>query len=455
MNYLLLSMSGWAAALTAVGVVWMLGALTLELAGARTREDLSQLVVDAAAGMVLLGTWVSAVVIVGGYLAPYQIGGLMMILVLIAWHKGCVPWIRFSLPEGWASWIVWGLAGATILGLGLLALRDRLWWDGWMMWSQKAQVLLNEGGLPHDFLVGDNGLELTHPDYPLGLSSVVWLAWSMTEVARPVASSVIGWALWVMTALFVGERLREPVGDFVAGLVVLGFSLFWPLLFYAQGGTADILVSLAMVGIVASLYEWLTTSPDEERSALISLAVFLFLATLSKNEGWLVALASTGAGLSLGWSQGRLNKRVLFSFTPLLFPVIWSAFMSSLGVGASFLSRATLLPPEQLLDRALTLWASLRSYTYTAPWSGLMWVIGVGAAGLLASRKRDVLAGLWLVPVGVFVGVVAIYLAIPMDIEWWLSTSQHRVMGQLVPTVLFLSVVSLATSRFQHEPAKG
>lgn len=453
MSYLPLSLAGWGAALASLLVVWMLGALVLELAGVRTGEDPAQMVVDIAAGVGGLTIWTSLMVVVEAPLLPVQIGILLSVLVGVAKVRDLVPRLRFELPDEWPARLVWCLGALGVLGLGLLALRDRLWWDGWMMWSQKAVVLLEEGGLPHEMLTGSTGYQITHPDYPLGLTGLVWLAWSMTEVARPVASSVIGWALWALSALFVGQRLRTWAGDLVGGLAFLGLVGFWPLLFYAQGGTADILVGLALVGIVASLLDWLTGRIGE-RQALATFAVFLLLATISKNEGWLAALASGTVVVALGGSQGRLGRRVWWSLTPLLFPVLWSVFMSWLGVGASFLSRATILGPEALLDRALTIWASLRSYTYQLPWSALFPLMALGLIGLVFRKERETIAGLWLIPVLAFLGVCLIYLLIPIPIDWWLSTSQHRVIGQLVPAFLFLSVVSLPGWVFRRNSAE-
>ena len=364
-------------------------------------------------------------------------------------------------------------AALVLVGLGIAGSHDRLWWDGWAIWGLKAKVLLAEGGLPPAFRDPGGPYAFSHLDYPLGLPLVGWWLYAHAGEVEPALLSAAGVVWLALIVAWVWGALRDRVPSWAAAAAALGAAAFWPLGFYAIGGTADVLVALALAGAVGTLARGvgdgeppIPGNASRWLQGAGAVALFLAMGAVVKNEG--LALLILGTAL-LGWLVWRGRARgaspwpIVISIAAV---VPWVLFRATAGLSTDVLALPTL---ASLSARAPMLARGLGIQLAAPEWVPVplmalvgLWAMargrrdgGAGRDGLPATQHRQdgralPLGGLpaaWALLGAYFLTTCAVYLSSEQDLTWLLLTSLPRVLGAMVPATVLLSVLSMFAER--------
>ena len=126
------------------------------------------------------------------------------------------------------------------------------------------------------------------------------------------------------------------MAPWLAGTATLGTAAFWPLPYYATGGTADVVVALALLGAVAEIERGFTL---ERTDALWRAGLFVALGAMAKNEGLaLMVVALAAVAWAVRRDTGRL-RRIIPLTVPLLAAAPWLVFRFAHGLSTDTLCR--------------------------------------------------------------------------------------------------------------------
>jgi hypothetical protein len=366
---------------------------------------------------------------------------LYLLLVTLAgavwWRRSRVP-IGLRTPRPTSAAILLGLTAVVVALIAAGAARDRLSWDGWAIWTFKARVLFLEKTLPGSYLAPTGGYEFSHPDYPLALPLVGWWVYEHAGLVAPRLASLIGAVWFGLLPLLMWSALRERIDVRIAATAALGTAAFWPLAFFAVGGAADVLIAVGLLGGLIELERSLAANTDHP--ARWRAAVFFSLAALAKNEGLalaiIVLLVGTGALLRAGTRRWR-------AYLPLALPLLaatpWFLFTRLRGLGAATLESSAGI--GGVWERIPLFFYGLGTLFSLGAWMPVLLLAGLGL--LASARQRSPSVGAaGLILAGYFAVVCAVYLQAPYDLLWIMATSLHRVLATLVPSVIFLALLS-------------
>jgi hypothetical protein len=426
----------------AVAALWLMGALTLSLMGARRHSGIDVLVLDFAAGVVVLAAFGMTTLALGWRLSPLPIYAILAILTIAALWRGRSIRLSIRPPRDTRARTLLIVAGGLLLILAISAGQDRLVWDGWAFWTLKARILFLEGSFPAAVLDPAGPYPYAHPDYPLAVPLLDWWLYWHAGRAAPALASLAG-ALWFATLpACVWAALHPRVGETVAALATLGTTAFWPLAFYAAGGYADVVIALAILGVVLELER---DRGERDPGAPARLAVYLTLAALAKNEGLALAAVTTLVA-AIVW---RRDKRRAHSFATLVIPFLasapWFLLTRRLGLTPQHLSDAA--PTiSGAIARIPTILTSLGKLFFTRSWIPLPFLVSVGLYAAIQQRRLAAPAG-WAVVAGYAAVICGVYLTTALELEWLLRTTIDRMAGDLVPAIVVLALVEIWTER--------
>ncbi|MGH7446008.1 MAG: hypothetical protein ACRELT_00510, partial [Longimicrobiales bacterium] len=324
----------WIGTIASLAVLWILGALTLTVFGARPRNGAHAIAADFAAGVSVLAALGMTAVALGLSLSLAPFYAVVLVLGVRVVRQRSLPSPSFALPAAPAARAALVCTALVVAVIAAASLHDRLWWDGWAIWALKGRALFMDGTLPPSLFAG--GYAFAHLDYPLAVPLVDWWSWRHAGRSTPAAASFIG-ALWfTLLPALLWSGLRYRVHETVAALAALGMALFWPIPFYATGGTADVVIAVALLGAIVELDAALTRADDR---AIIRCALFLTLGVLAKNEGLAIAaVVVTIAAASLL----RRGHRSIRQFAPLALPFVviapWWVFVGALDTRGTVLA---------------------------------------------------------------------------------------------------------------------
>jgi hypothetical protein len=427
----------WIGLVAALAALWLLGALALDAARMRSASAPGMVVADLVAGALVVSALGTAMIAVGARLSVVPFYVVLAGLLLVAARRGSIPCVpRLAVPRDGSAIALLAAASATTLAIAVAAVRDRLWWDGWAIWSLKSRVLFLDGTLAHEFLQPGGGYAFAHPEYPLALPILGWWIYSHAGSAAPALSSFMG-AVWLALApLLLWSALREESGERVSALAALGLVSFWPIAFYATGGTADVLVALCLLGAAMELERGFRCGDD---GALGRCAAFLALGALTKNEGLAIAVVAGAVALFMVMrSHGRRPGRLLPFALPFIVLAPWWLLTSSLGVREPTVAAAA---AAVFTERIPVLAAGMADILLSGPWLPLPFLAAIGVAAAVA-RRADTLIASWFLVLGYLAAVCTVYLLTPHELVWLMNTSLTRVLSVFVPVVVFLSVRS-------------
>jgi hypothetical protein len=335
------------------------------------------------------------------------------------------------------------LAGAGLLGVYLVLLGWRsaepsglLHADVWNFWLPKAKTIFYFGGL--DTGVGGFTSQ-TSPDYPPLLPALEATAFRFVggtdALALPLAHWVVAVAFFGALAGLLAGRVRPAI--LWPALALLAFM---PMVGRLIGSSlADeplaLLVALAGVCGVASLEE------REWRLGLLA-GVFLVAATLTKNEGLMLAVVLAVALALAARSRRAWLTGAALAAAALAAFLVWKAWLDRHGVPGNYAyDFGDLLRPGYLADRVerLEYGAGQLLEQLVSPSRWLVTVPATLALAVAIARRRSDLTTLVLATtVLAFLGYATVYWISSVELHFYVDNNVDRVVA---PTVVLLGAL--------------
>jgi hypothetical protein len=303
-------------------------------------------------------------------------------------------------------------------------------WDGWAIWATKARALYEFGGAYKPVFTTYQPVA-----HPLLLPAIEALdaramgAFDGTLLHVQLLTLACGFAaaLWSL----LGERLPGAL----IGASLLALLTAPPLLDQLSSNLADVPLAFFFALGIVSLGRFLVAG---ERWTLVTAALFLGAAMLTKSEGALfaaAAFAAAAATLALGRGWRRLGQLVVASLAAVALLVPWRIFLAVNHLRNPEYTLSGALHPGYLASRgsrvspaAFQLWHALSS----SAWGLLVPLV-------LVSILSAVLAGRWwlalfavLWPTLGFVGLVVVYWISVVPVGLTLAWTAGRVVDSLI-----------------------
>ena len=349
-------------------------------------------------------------------------------------------------------------AAASLLGLVLFvthsATKPHGEWDAWSIWNLHARFLYRSGDLWKNAF--SSRIAWSHPDYPVLLPGLISLCWTLGRSETTLAPIVVAFVYTFATGgLLIASLgiLRGRVQALIAGGLLLGTVEFVEV---GAMQYADVPLSFYILATIVLLCLQ-DSHPDDLRFTLLA-GITAGLAAWTKNEGLVfvvaVILARAIATLRFG-ARPALVRQFGAVAGGLVFPLAVVAFFKIRFAPPNDL--ASTRPADMLTHVAdFGRWMTVfEGFGKEALFFGQMAVEGEVVRGFLIpialvlllywflvrfrvrEQDRSSVATAGLTVALMLAGDFAIYLLLPNDVNWQISTSIDRLFLQLWPVGLF------------------
>ncbi len=367
--------------------------------------------------------------------------------------------VPVKVRRGWSAmeWLLLlGLCGCALLAAGVVARTAEAMphgdWDAWAIWNLRARYLAGDDTWRHSV---SPLLIATHPDYPLGTSSLIARTW--VYGGRDFSSSVpavIGALYGLATLLVLTGALALSHGPLVAvmgGCVLLSASSW---LGEVGAQYADVPLGLYFVAAIVLLARIESANDRRQlcRGALLAGVLAGFAAGI-KNEG--IAFAAV---LLPALAVTRCGRRNLLSYSMGVAPMLALAALFKLTIAPAAdptLSQGAGIIAGKLAD--LSRWGVVLSGLARRLWAVGKWYahpLWLTVAILFALRPRErARAGylsLWLASGMMLAAYMIVTLLTTADLQWQIATAMDRLLVQILPAML--ASVLLAVRPLPGEP---
>lgn len=321
-------------------------------------------------------------------------------------------------------------------------------WDAWAMWNLRARFLFN-GGANWERAFADV-LHWSSADYPLLVSTNVARVWTYLGKDALIGPALIAFLFTFATlALLVAALhvLRGRKQAYAGGLILLATAYF---IRHSAAQYADVPLGFYILATLVLL-----TLQDEAPETSYSLVWLIGLtagfAAWTKNEGLLFVLClvvarSLVAILRKSHRTGfaREARAFLLALAPVLlillyFKIQWASpnsLMAGQGLAQTTARLADLSRPAQIGQSFFQL--MLRH-------DGLVVLLLPAYAGFLgvdlSRMKRPGVLTSVLVVLLILCGYFLVFLITPANLSWHLEVSLKRLLLQLWPAAIFLSLM--------------
>jgi hypothetical protein len=337
-------------------------------------------------------------------------------------------------------------------------------WDAWSIWNLRAKLLAQpDGSWKNAFSPLLNQLAgggATHGDYPLLLSGYIARCWSLKgsigDVTVPIA--VAGLFSLATVGLLAGGLavLRGWTAALISGLVLLGTAEF---LHNSTWQFSDVPLGFFYLAVFVLVFLVDETRGNGRVAVVAGLA--LGCAAWTKDEGILFTPMAITAFLAyLFFARIERPIRVIAQFAagavvPLVTVVCFKAFLAPHGASWGPLTVSVALAnmgkPWRYLRILQWMWQQLLRLGIGVANPAVSLAVLAACLGVPRERvRRPVVFLSFAALAAIFGGYCLIYLTTPYDIEWQLGTSSGRLLMQLVPSAIF---VTIATCRTAEETA--
>ena len=427
--------------------IWIAGAgLLRALGGWRTPRGLARRAGLAyMAGFAAVAVALQLALVLG---IPFGTGLVLVVCALLA-VSGLLA--RSTADAGAGEPLPRVLLAPAVVVLATIALLavDLLFqplgvWDAWAQWTAKAKAVVLFDGLDPSYLAAEP-YRPWNPDYPVGLSAIEAASFSFMGELDTQVLHLQFWFVLAGSLLALAELLRGRVRPLLVWPTLLLVALAPSVQIISASALADVPVALlfALAGVCA--WRWV-----EEGAGLWLCLVVVFAsgAMATKVEGRIFALALFAALLVVVAREGR--RRLLLvagaaavSVATLVPWLAWVAVHDVRGIFPTDLG--TVLGADLVgnLDRLPNAVASLLGRSLD-PRSWLLLVPLAAAAAVLAGRHASDRRGLGLAALTTalaYGGLLVVYWATPLDVEWHLRQSAWRVVAG--PVLLLAALTPL------------
>jgi hypothetical protein len=332
-------------------------------------------------------------------------------------------------------------------------------WDAWAIWNMRARFLFRGGEFWRDAF--SNQIAWSHPDYPLLIPGIVAMCWTLARAESTLASSAVA---FLFTFGVVGVLiatlgiLRGKIQAFIAGILLLGGV---SLIVTGANQYADIPLSYFILATL-SLLCLQERYPDDPRFTILA-GLTAGFAAWTKNEGlfFLVALIAARAwAISRYGNRAALIPQFLRMAAGLAAPLAVIVFFKLRFAPANDLLARQ---PRQIVAHLADIgrWITVieeyikepfRVGSYLIPIIlvlGLYWYL---LRFKVEQQDRPAIATILAALAITLAGEFAIYVALPGDASWQVTTSFERLLLQLWPSGLLAFFVAANTPQLYAKP---
>jgi len=383
------------------------------------------------------------------------------------YRSGNADWSAARPPRLSGAQLALAIVGGIVLTISLLSTANYLLrrrqgdWDAWMMYNRAARFIhSDQANWRESFSTQMH--PIFHADYPLLLAGSIAASWELVgsdSAAVPMLQSAV-FALACVGLLAAGLARVKSIGQAALGVVVL-----WGIPVFVNEGArqmADVPMAFYVLATGMLLHFY---ADRREVGFLVLAGLTTGLAAWTKNEGAVFVIAAAVAVLiALGPRppRGAWLRFVGGLALPLAVVLYFKLFMAPSG---DILSGATGGLVEKLTD--LSRHAVILRYLWGELVGFGSWEIAGIVIGILpilaiyyvllrddttAENERAVIAGLVMLGIQVL-GYYAAYLISPYELEWHLSYSSTRIVLQLFPFLLFLTLSATREAEQVLSPA--
>jgi hypothetical protein len=372
--------------------------------------------------------------------------------------------IPAGTPSGW-SWLLpvalfVAAAMAVALFLNTSAADPYGNWDAWAIWNLRAKLLAqHDSSWRNAFSTALNqlaGAGATHGDYPLLLSGYIARCWSLLgsvdDTTVPIA--VAGLFSFATVGLMAGGLavLRGWSAATLGGLVLVGTAAF---LLDSAWQFADVPLSFYYLAVLILFF---LVMGDSSSSGLPVLAGFaLGCAAWTKDEGMLFALVAGSsflASLLVSRKTGRNRTLVLLAAGALpalaivlYFKIFLAPKGSSWGPLTLSVALQNLANPSRYARILKAIWDEVLQLGTGIAHPLIYLTILAICLGVPRDRLRQpVVVASFAALLITFAGYCFMYAVTPYSLDWQLGTSLGRLLIQLVPSAIFLSMAVFRTA---------
>jgi hypothetical protein len=354
--------------------------------------------------------------------APMALIVVVILLVLVAtgrwFYRATLP----AAPEG-------RFMPLLILIVGISLLSHKAWslampyggWDAWAMWNYHARLLSD----PQHWQMLFGQLQFAHPDYPLCLPSFSAF-WSrlLTGGFHPAVPFVFGFLITLCIPVWI-FCIQYRQNLLLAGIAMLYLATDQAYLKQGMLQYADTLLAFYFMGALLAFRHKAPWS-------LVLAGLMLGGCIWTKNEGVVLAGMAIVFHADGLWKQGRWRWFTAGFGLPAL---VWLLFKTVYAPENDMVGGQNAETWHKMADaeRYRMIWDYFKRFLdrdfYYLKFVFLLYVLWSLLQRQMPSRQMFLILACVLVYMG-------IYVITPNDLEWHLSTSQDRLMHQLMPAMI-------------------
>ena len=362
-------------------------------------------------------------------------------------------------------WVAVGLAAVMFVVYALNKPQGE--WDAWSIWNLRARFLVRSGDMWRNAF--STQIAWSHPDYPLLISGIVAMCWTLAGESSLAAAGVAFMFTFSTAALLIAVVgvLRGKLQAMIAGALLAGTVTFVQIgaMQYVDVPLSFYILSAVSLIVLAGRY-------GETWRFSVLAGLMAGLAAWTKNEGLLFVASLVAACLIAALRFGSKA----FPLRGLAGPL--AGLVAPLAAVGFFKLR--LAPPNDLVTKSGreilahvadpgrwimlaegTIKAALQFGSFLIPVVGVLALYWFLVRFQVAEENRAVVGFTTLAAGLMLAGDILVYVLFPTDIAWQLNTSIDRLYLQIWPLGLlafFLAsrVPALATAPVSEKakPAK-
>lgn len=306
-------------------------------------------------------------------------------------------------------------------------------WDAWAIWNLHAKYLADPQYWQNIFL----NHSYAHSDYPLAVPATIAF---FTRLLPPGHLNDISFAFHCLVLVCIPLLIYLMVMTKSKIVAAIAFLLIATNQHYIQQGVAQyadtLLAFFFLCAFVAIDHYW----EDKQMTAIAGFMLGCCLWT--KNEGAIIAII-----FILFYSRLLFHKsRISFFAAGILLPLLaWSILKIVYTPENDVISKqgsktfSYLLQPERYVHVSRYFFSNL--YQYFAPV-----LFGLALYLLRCVSRRQLPAKQVLLLACCALAYCGVYIITPQDLEWHLSTSQNRLMHQLMPAMMYALAMQFSSS---------
>lgn len=320
-------------------------------------------------------------------------------------------------------------------------------WDAWAIWNLRARFIFSNEFWSNGF---SPFIAWSHPDYPLLLPAFVARTWAFLGRPSAAVPAILGFVflLSILATTISGVGIRHDLRTGVlAGLFTLG------LIQYSLNFLQYADMPLAFYLLAANLALYLAgTKYDGERRILFLAGLLAGTALWTKNEGAAFVLTVGISEIILVFlrrtQSAQIKKRWLsIGLGVLPFIIAWSIFKFTLAPSTDLFAGFQIgeaIARASDPTRMMTIWRSFQdqfyaSWTFRVPLIPLLifYLLIVGVDVTRTQMWESLMLGLRVsLMILIYFGI---YLFTPRPLQWHLDSSVHRVIMQILPSLVLLA----------------